>query len=165
MRGRAVAAFALAAIASGCSSSASEPPYTTATVNGLELPARVQGAMLAAATEDGWEPRFWPGVNLGATIPGRQPGEVAPTRQDYDRWLDGIGELGARVVRVYTILRPAFYDALARLQPGHAGQAPVRDPRRLDPGGGVHREPGRLRARRHEGLRRRDRGRRRRRPR
>ena len=113
MRGRAVAAFALAAIASGCSSSASEPPYTTATVNGLELPARVQGAMLAAATEDGWEPRFWPGVNLGATVPGRQPGEVAPTRQDYDRWLDGIGELGARVVRVYTILRPAFYDAVA----------------------------------------------------
>ncbi len=114
MRGRAVTAFALAAIASGCSSSASEPPYTTATVNGLELPARVQGTRCWR-----WRRRMaGKGASgrvstSGATIPGRQPGEVAPDREDYDRWLEGIGELGARVVRVYTILRPAFYDALA----------------------------------------------------
>ncbi len=114
MRGCAVAVLALAlALATGCGSSASEPAYTTVTLNGLRLPARVQGPRLAVATEAGWDARFWPGVNLGATVPGRQPGEVAPTRQDYDRWLEGIGELGARVVRVYTILRPAFYDALA----------------------------------------------------
>jgi hypothetical protein len=119
MTQRVVAAFALAALATGCGSSRDEPAYTTATVNGLRLPARVQGTTLATATEDGWDPRFWPGVNLGATIPGRQPGEVAPTRADYDRWLEGIGELGARVVRVYTILRPSFYDALAAYNEAH----------------------------------------------
>src|SRR4029078_5557871 len=54
-----------------------------------------------------------PGVNLGVTVPGRSPGELAPTRRDYDRWLAGMQDLGARVGRVYTILRPAFYDALA----------------------------------------------------
>jgi hypothetical protein len=118
--GRAATAFALAALATGCASSGDEPPYTTTKVNGLELPARVQGPRLAVATDDGWEPRFWPGVNLGATIPGRQPGEVAPAREDYDRWLDGIGELGARVVRIYTILRPAFYEALAAYNEAHA---------------------------------------------
>ena len=57
--------------------------------------------------------RFWPGVNLGVTVPGHAPGELAPTRKDYDRWLDGMQELGVRVVRVYTILRPRFYEALA----------------------------------------------------
>jgi hypothetical protein len=80
--------------------------------NGLRLPARVEGDKLALAVDGRFEPRFWPGVNLGVTTPGHHPGELAPTRADYDRWLDGMSRLGARVVRVYTILRPAFYEAL-----------------------------------------------------
>jgi hypothetical protein len=84
------------------------------------VPARVEGRSIAAAVTDGFLTLFWPGVNLGSTIPGRQPGEVAATRADYDRWLTGIGDLGARVVRIYTILRPAFYDALAEYNDGHA---------------------------------------------
>ena len=52
-------------------------------------------------------------MNLGVTVPGHAPGELAPTRKDYDRWLDGMQDLGVRVVRVYTILRPRFYEALA----------------------------------------------------
>jgi hypothetical protein len=91
------------------------------TTDGMTIPARVQGGALALATGDGFAKRFWPGVNLGVTTPGHQPGELAPTRQDYDRWLDGIGEIGARVVRVYTILRPAFYDALAAYNERHRG--------------------------------------------
>lgn len=81
--------------------------------DGLRLPARIDGTQLAVAVDGRFEPRFWPGVNLGATIPGHHPGELAPARADYDRWLDGMRRLGARVVRVYTILRPQFYDALA----------------------------------------------------
>jgi hypothetical protein len=87
--------------------------YAPRTVDGLKLPARVAGPAVQAATEDDFVSRFWAGVNLGSTVPGRQPGEVAATREDYDRWLEGMGDLGARVVRIYTILRPAFYDALA----------------------------------------------------
>jgi hypothetical protein len=79
---------------------------------GLRLPARVQDEKLALAVDGRFEPRFWPGVNLGVTTPGHHPGELAPTREDYDRWLDGMRRLGARVVRVYTILRPVFYEAL-----------------------------------------------------
>ena len=89
--------------------------------DGLKLPARVQGTSIAAAGGGGFVPRFWTGVNLGVTTPGHQPGELAPTRADYDRWLAGIGSLGARVVRVYTILRPAFYDALAAYNRRHRG--------------------------------------------
>ena len=81
--------------------------------DGMKLPARVQGRRLALAFEGEFADRFWPGVNLGVTVPGRHPGELPATRADYDRWLDGMQDLGARVVRVYTILRPAFYEALA----------------------------------------------------
>ncbi len=69
-------------------------------------------------------PRFWAGVNIGSTIPGTQPGEVAATRPVYDRWLTGIGKLGANVVRVYTILRPDFYDALRAYNLAHP-RAPI----------------------------------------
>jgi hypothetical protein len=86
---------------------------TTMKRGGLKLPARIQGRDLALGYKGKFAARFWPGVNLGVTVPGGSPGELAPTRRDYDRWLDGMQDLGARVVRVYTILRPAFYDALA----------------------------------------------------
>src|SRR5262245_33748133 len=82
-----------------------------------QVPARVQGDRVVLT--QGSSPAFWAGVNLGATLPGHAPGELAPTRKDYDRWLSGIGSLGARVVRVYTILRPAFYDALAAYNRAH----------------------------------------------
>lgn len=89
-------------------------------VDGLTLSARVEGRSVDAATKNAFVPLFWAGVNLGSTIPGRQPGEVAATRQDYDRWLLGIGGLNARVIRIYTILRPSFYDALAAYNRTHA---------------------------------------------
>jgi hypothetical protein len=98
-------------------------PYSGAPVQQgeLRLPARVEGSRLALAVGGRFEPRFWPGVNLGVTIPGHSPGELAPTREDYDRWLDGIRRLGARVVRVYTILRPVFYEALDAHNRRHPG--------------------------------------------
>jgi hypothetical protein len=79
------------------------------------VPAHVDGAKIVA----GGGAHFWPGVNLGSTIPGHQPGEVAATRADYDRWLAGMGDLGVKVVRIYTILRPSFYDALAAYNAKH----------------------------------------------
>ena len=90
----------------------------------LMLPARVEGRSIAAATADGYAPIFWPGVNLGPTTPGHSPGEVAATREEYDRWLKGMGDLGVRVVRIYTILRPAFYDALGDYNDDH-DDAPI----------------------------------------
>lgn len=81
-------------------------------VRGLRVPARVGGGGLQLGFGSSFRSRFWPGVNLGSTVPGTRPGEVAATRADYDRWLVGMGDVGVRAVRVYTILRPAFYDAL-----------------------------------------------------
>jgi hypothetical protein len=87
---------------------------------GVTLPAKVTGTDVQLAVGGGFATRFWPGVNLGVTVPGHSPGELAPTRKDYDRWLGGMQDLGVRVVRVYTILRPQFYEALAAHNRRHA---------------------------------------------
>ncbi len=120
----AILAAAAMALLAGCGS----PAGGTAALSfaggplerdGMTLPARVQGGALALAVGDRFEPRFWPGVNLGSTIPGHQPGEVAATAEDYRRWFPQMAELGARVVRVYTILTPAFYDELRAYNLAH----------------------------------------------
>ncbi|MDQ5975993.1 MAG: hypothetical protein QG661_3202, partial [Actinomycetota bacterium] len=53
---------------------------------------------------------FWSGVNLGSSVPGHNPGELAMTAEDYRRWLDQMGQAGVRVLRIYTILPPYFYE-------------------------------------------------------
>jgi hypothetical protein len=85
-----------------CPTTASAASYAGAPLrqDGMRLPARVQGDDVALAVGGRFAARFWPGVNLGATVPGHAPGELAPTRADYDRWLKSIGALDARVVRV-----------------------------------------------------------------
>jgi hypothetical protein len=62
---------------------------------------------------------FLPGMDLGATTPGHQPGELAMTAPQYARWLDEMGALGVRSVRIYTIHPPAFYQALAAYNTSH----------------------------------------------
>jgi hypothetical protein len=120
--GGALVALAVAA-ACGGDGDGSGLSYAPRTVDALKLPARVEGPDLPVATEDGFVPLFWAGVNLGSTVPGTQPGEVAATRADYDRWLAGMGDLGVRVVRIYTILRPGFYDAVAAYNDAHPDEA------------------------------------------
>jgi hypothetical protein len=91
----------------------------------MRMPARVRGDHVELATaEHGFQPRFWPGVNLGSTVPGTFPGEVAQTRKDYKRWLPEMAALGTRALRVYTILPPAFYEELRAYNLAHAA-API----------------------------------------
>jgi hypothetical protein len=100
-------------------------PLSPIEVDGVTMPARVQGTSIALASNGRFVPRFLPGVNLGSTVPGREPGEVSVIpRSTYDRWLTGMGHLGARVVRVYTILPPQFYEALDAYNRSHAA-API----------------------------------------
>ena len=93
-----------------------EPPLPPAPARvveaGLKLPAKVVGDQVRPAVNGQFAPIFWAGVNLGSSVPGQEPGALAATRPDYDRWFAEMAELGVTVVRVYTVLGPAFYDAL-----------------------------------------------------
>lgn len=59
-----------------------------------------------------WQKEFIKGVNMGAAKPGSFPGDLAVTKEEYLKWFEYIGKMNANTIRVYTILKPAFYDAL-----------------------------------------------------
>lgn len=90
-------------------------------------PAKIGGTSVLASAGDGryrlrtrgGDVGFLPGVNLGATTPGHQPGELAIRASDYRRWFVEMGELGLRAVRIYTIHPPSFYTELARYNEEH----------------------------------------------
>jgi tetratricopeptide (TPR) repeat protein len=56
---------------------------------------------------------FVKGVNMGVALPGRFPAEFPEDQALYVTWLETIASLGANAVRLYTLLPPAFYAALA----------------------------------------------------
>ncbi|WP_157240785.1 hypothetical protein [Catenuloplanes japonicus] len=80
--------------------------------NGLKVAAQAMGEQFLLHTKSG-DKTFLPGVNLGSTTPGHQPGELAITAEDYRAWFAAMDHLGIRVVRIYTIHPPAFYQELA----------------------------------------------------
>lgn len=59
-----------------------------------------------------WQKEFIKGVNIGAAKPNSFPGELTITKDEYKRWFKYIGEMNANTIRVYTILKPDFYEAL-----------------------------------------------------
>lgn len=77
----------------------------------LEYPARVAGDRFEVRSPEGWRPFYVKGVNLGAALPGRHPSQF-PDSATYARWIRGMAEMNANVVRVYTIHPPGFYEAL-----------------------------------------------------
>lgn len=83
---------------------------------GIQLKFRANGTQMEvyADHDQGWKPYFAKGVNMGAALPGHFPGELAISKGDYERWFDMIQEMGANVIRVYTILQPEFYEALVK---------------------------------------------------
>ncbi|TBL72448.1 hypothetical protein [Paenibacillus thalictri] len=85
---------------------------------GVKLTSAAKEGHLAVYDGKAWKPQFWSGVNMGATTPGHAPGELSPTKEDYLRWFAQMKDMHADVVRVYTILPPYFYEALAEFNSG-----------------------------------------------
>jgi hypothetical protein len=80
----------------------------------LAVPARALTDLLEVREPDGsYAPVFVKGINLGAARPGSYPTEFPLEVSVYLDWLDTIAGLGANTVRLYTLLPPAFYQALA----------------------------------------------------
>ncbi|WP_274362026.1 hypothetical protein [Paenibacillus thermotolerans] len=89
------------------------------TSEGTHVKFRAAGANMEVYDDQAWKPYFAKGVNMGATVPGHFPGELAVTKADYLRWFGMIREMGANVIRVYTILKPEFYEALVAFNAKH----------------------------------------------
>lgn len=67
----------------------------------------------------GFNKLFIKGVNLGVSVPGTLPGELAATREQYSRWLNMIGNAGFNAIRTYTLHYPRFYQELAIYNNAH----------------------------------------------
>jgi hypothetical protein len=80
--------------------------------NGLKMVAGADGQRFVLHTAGG-DQTFLPGVDLGDTTPGHVPGGSSISAAQYRAWFDAMGMLGVRVVRIYTVHRPAFYQQLA----------------------------------------------------
>lgn len=88
------------------------------------VPFAARGDHLAVWDGTTYQPMFVKGINLGVAVPGTQPGELAATREQYDRWLAQIGALGFNTLRSYTLHYPRFYQALADYNMKHP-EAPL----------------------------------------
>ncbi|MWV45114.1 hypothetical protein GRF59_15930 [Paenibacillus sp. HJL G12] len=87
--------------------------------DGTRFTFKTQGDRFMRYDKDGnWKEVFVKGVNLGATVPGHFPGELPATEEDYLRWFKQIDEMGANVIRVYTVHQPVFYSALVKYNKG-----------------------------------------------
>ncbi|SFC33084.1 hypothetical protein SAMN04488102_10523 [Alkalibacterium subtropicum] len=78
----------------------------------LAYPTRVNDTAFEVYSSGKWEEVEIQGVNMGIAKPGSWPGETAITYEEYARWLTQISDMGANVIRVYTIHPPEFYKAL-----------------------------------------------------
>ena len=79
---------------------------------GISTYAMIQGDDFYIYNGKKLQKTFIKGVNMGATKPGYFPGELGITKQEYIRWFTQISEMNSNTIRVYTTMKPAFYDAL-----------------------------------------------------
>jgi tetratricopeptide (TPR) repeat protein len=116
--GDALDALLAAGVDSGLPLPSFAPPAAPA------VPARATGERFETLAGDHWQPFYVKGVNLGAALPGTFPSDFPADDSTYARWLGLIAAANANVVRVYTILPPAFYRAFKAWNDAH-GERPL----------------------------------------
>lgn len=79
--------------------------------NGISYISKMDKDYVYIYKDGEFQKEFIKGINLGSGKPGAFPGELAITKQQYKKWLIQIGEMNVNSIRVYTILKPEFYEA------------------------------------------------------
>jgi hypothetical protein len=59
-----------------------------------------------------YEPFFIKGMNMGVAVPGKFPGELQVSRDQYSKWFQMIKDAGFNSLRLYTLHYPQFYEVL-----------------------------------------------------
>ena len=78
----------------------------------IEYMSKVDTENFYVYKDNKWQKEFIKGVNIGAGKPEYFPGEFGITKEDYLRWFKYISDMNSNTIRVYTILKPDFYNAL-----------------------------------------------------
>lgn len=94
------------------SQQAASEQFTYMESEGIHYRVKAEGNFLYAYTKGQWQKMFIRGVNIGAGKPGIFPGELTTSYEEYYRWFEMISEMNVNCIRVYTTLRPQFYNAL-----------------------------------------------------
>jgi hypothetical protein len=89
----------------------------------LVVAARTHGDRFEVPSANGWRPFYVKGVNLGVALPGRFPAEFPADSLRYAGWIDTVSAMNANLLRVYTVLPPTFYRALAGWNAAHPEHA------------------------------------------
>ncbi len=69
---------------------------------------------LYAYDGENFNPVYLNGVNIGTGYPGHYPGELIISEDTYYSWFDKIAAMNCNCIRVYTMMKPDFYNALYR---------------------------------------------------
>lgn len=77
----------------------------------LQTTYRAADGALWALEGSEWKKFYVNGINLGPGAPGFYPAAPPHSVKQYATWLQNAEELGANVIRAYTLLPPAFYRA------------------------------------------------------
>jgi len=79
---------------------------------GQQIPYSTDNTHLTIWNGTEYVPFFIKGTNLGISVPGTFPGELAATKADYSKWFTQIKDAGFNCIRLYTLHFPAFYEVL-----------------------------------------------------
>lgn len=85
----------------------------------IAVPFSTDSTHITAWNGEKYVPLFVKGVNLGVSVPGTFPGELAASSADYARWFDEIREAGFNCIRLYTLHYPRFYRELSAYNSAH----------------------------------------------
>jgi len=89
----------------------------------LRVDARTRGDFFEIPSAGGgWQRFYLNGVNMGVALPGKYPAEFPPDSSTYAGWFALIAGMHANTLRVYTVLPPVFYRALAAWNTTHPGE-------------------------------------------
>jgi hypothetical protein len=80
--------------------------------NGIYYMSKVDNKSFYIDNLGVWKKQFIKGVNIGAAKPGYFPGELPVTKDEYKRWFKYMANMNVNNIRVYTVMKPEFYDAL-----------------------------------------------------
>lgn len=81
--------------------------------SGISYRFKAKGDYFYMYKDGEWQEMFMAGVNIGATEPGLFPGDLTISYETYYRWFGYISDMNCNCVRIYTLMPPQFYQALA----------------------------------------------------